>query len=257
MENNTVRVRAYNKVWKLDNRIYAIQNLVLPVPVSTREVGYCLAAMGVMFLLQAIIPIVQYVPSVIRFLVIPIAVTQFLLKKKLDGKPPLKYFAAWINYIFTREEYIERFQSHTGKKNEKIKIDWFCSQGYSTTRDEITDAVEAQIPPLPEGIEIEPTQAAPPAAADREPNAAAVLKELDAEEDRTVITATRASKVKAPNSLKSSLKVKSPKENKEVYTKPKPRKEKQEQSMEKTMATVLLGVILAIFAAVMAISALK
>ena len=40
IEPKKINLRSYNKVWKIENRIYAIQNIVLPVPVSPREVLY-------------------------------------------------------------------------------------------------------------------------------------------------------------------------------------------------------------------------
>ena len=40
VEPKKINLRTYNKVWKIENRIYAIQNIVLPVPVSPREVLY-------------------------------------------------------------------------------------------------------------------------------------------------------------------------------------------------------------------------
>lgn len=132
MESRRVAIRSYNKVWKIENRIYAIQNIILPVPVSPREVGYFFLVAGSVFLLGLFVPVVLHIPSVIRFLVIPIATTQFFLKKKLDGKMPPKYFISWVRYCLTKGQYIERFKTYT-PQSPKIRLDWYCARGHRPT----------------------------------------------------------------------------------------------------------------------------
>lgn len=128
-EVKRVPIRSYNKVWKIEDRIYAIQNIVLPVPVSPRQVGYFLLIAGVIFVVSMLLPLFSVLPSVIRFIAIPVALTQFLLKKKLDGKMPQRYFTAWLRYQYTRNQYIERFQEHPSKGLEKMRVDWCCTRG--------------------------------------------------------------------------------------------------------------------------------
>lgn len=134
MENRQVKIYAYNKAWTIENKVYSFFNWPLPVPVSPREVGYFAAVFIVMFLIGIVVPITQNLPVVIRFVAIPFGVMKFLLKKKLDGKMPLKYFAAWLQYQSTRGQCIERFQAVSGQETEKIRIEWFCSYGKEGNR---------------------------------------------------------------------------------------------------------------------------
>lgn len=127
IEPKKITLRSYNKVWKIENRIYAIQNIVLPVPVSPREILYFFIIAFIMLSLSFLIPPIKVLPSILRFAVIPFSISQFLLKKKLDGKMPHKYFISWINYIFTKNQYIERFKSYD-RNNSNMKIIWLCSK---------------------------------------------------------------------------------------------------------------------------------
>jgi hypothetical protein len=128
MENKKINIRSYNKVWEIENRIYAIQNIVLPVPLKPREVLYFFVIAAVIFILSVVIPGFSHIPSVLRYLVTPFALTQFFLKKKLDGKMPQKYFISWLGYLFTKNQYIERFQAYPQHQG-KIRLNWMCSQG--------------------------------------------------------------------------------------------------------------------------------
>lgn len=125
-ESQRVRIYAYNKVWNVENKIYAIQNIILPAPISPQEFLYFMITAGITFLLGSLIPAVAGIPFILRFLVIPYLITQFLTKKKLDGKKPQKYLMDYVKYAFSRNEYLERLQTRTGKKREKIKLCWVC-----------------------------------------------------------------------------------------------------------------------------------
>ncbi|EHI54574.1 hypothetical protein HMPREF9333_02263 [Johnsonella ignava ATCC 51276] len=127
IEPKKINLRSYNKVWKIENRIYAIQNIVLPVPVSPREVLYFFIIAFIMLLLSFLIPPLKIIPSILRFVAVPFGVSQFLLKKKLDGKMPHKYMMSWVNYMLTKEQYIERFSSYN-RNTANTKIVWLCSK---------------------------------------------------------------------------------------------------------------------------------
>ncbi|WP_101698699.1 TcpE family conjugal transfer membrane protein [Clostridium minihomine] len=121
-------IRSYKGAWKIENKIYAIQNIVLPVPINPREIGYFLAVAFSVWIFSNIIPFFEHIPVPLRYLVFPYAMTKFLLKKKLDGKMPQKYFWDWIKYIFTKHKYIERFEANS-QTNKKLRISWMCSRG--------------------------------------------------------------------------------------------------------------------------------
>lgn len=127
VEQKKINLRSYNKVWKIENRIYAIQNIVLPVPVSPREVLYFFIIAFIMLVLSFLIPPFKIIPSVLRFIAIPFGTSQFLLKKKLDGKMPHKYMVSWVNYMLTKEQYIERFSLYN-YNTANTKIVWLCSK---------------------------------------------------------------------------------------------------------------------------------
>lgn len=127
--NGRVSIRSYTKVWKIENKIYAIQNFVLPVPISPRAVAFFILIAGTMLLISAIIPAVGKIPVVLRLGALPFGMTQFLLKKKLDGKMPHKYFVAWIKHVSSRDAYIERFCSYPGGRDATYRLSWQTGRG--------------------------------------------------------------------------------------------------------------------------------
>jgi hypothetical protein len=80
-----------------------------------------------MLVLSFLIPPFKIIPSVLRFIAIPFGASQFLLKKKLDGKMPHKYMVSWVNYMLTKEQYIERFSLYN-YNTANTKIVWLCSK---------------------------------------------------------------------------------------------------------------------------------
>lgn len=127
VEQKKINLRSYNRVWKIENRIYAIQNIVLPVPVSPREVLYFFIIAFIMLLLSILIPPLRIIPSILRFILVPFGMSQFLLKKKLDGKMPHKYLVSWLSYMLTKKQYIERFNAYEYNTGS-TKLVWLCSK---------------------------------------------------------------------------------------------------------------------------------
>jgi len=129
MESNKRKIRTYNKMWKIEQKIYAIYNLVLPAPVEPKQLLYFFIIAGIVLFLSTLIPIVKFIPSPLRYIVIPIAGSIFLLRYKHDGRPPHKYFISLVAYLFTRGQYTERFQTLHHTHDEKIKIRWWITRG--------------------------------------------------------------------------------------------------------------------------------
>jgi hypothetical protein len=100
MEIDKVRLRTYRQVWSTERVIYQIERVRLPFPVSFRQAGVFGAAMAVMFLISRI-PLVAALPGLLRYIVIPAAVTWFLTKQRLDGKPPLAWLLTMLKYALS------------------------------------------------------------------------------------------------------------------------------------------------------------
>lgn len=129
-QNNSIRLYSYNKVWKSEKKVYALGNIILPVPVAIYDALYFVITLLVMLAIGNIIPITEHIPFVFR-IAIPIGITKFLRKKKLDGKNPIKYLWSYLIYILIdKYSYIERFNLHPVRKKEEYKINWNCSYAY-------------------------------------------------------------------------------------------------------------------------------
>lgn len=130
MEDKTIKIYSYSKVWKVEKKIYSIGNLSIGVGIEIADILYTVLAIVAILILGNLFPVINNIKWIYRFIVIPYGSMWILRRKKLDGKNPIKYFFGILQYIFfTKRNYIERFQCKKDKE-EKIKIKWISSQGY-------------------------------------------------------------------------------------------------------------------------------
>lgn len=99
MEPNNVRLRTYRQVWTQERVIYQVERVRLPFPVSFRQMGVFGATLLAMVGLSEIPPLALISP-VLRYLIIPGAVTWFLTKQRLDGKPPIRWLFSLARFAF-------------------------------------------------------------------------------------------------------------------------------------------------------------
>lgn len=131
MEEQKIKIYSYRKVWKVEKKVYALQNLRFPFPINTNEALEMIAVGLFIFILGYIITPINRIPLLLRLVAAPYIITQYLMKKKLDGKNPLKYLLGCLVYVFTvRGRYLQRMKSYADKR-EKVKLSWNCSMGIS------------------------------------------------------------------------------------------------------------------------------
>lgn len=130
MNENRIVIYSYRKVWNVEKKIYAFQNIRLPFPINPYELLEFIGVALFVLLLGKILPFLTAVPTVVKYLAIPYLVTNCLMKKKLDGKNPIKYFWGVCVYCFTlRGSYLQQLKRHP-KRQAKTALSWKCSRGY-------------------------------------------------------------------------------------------------------------------------------
>lgn len=122
-----MKLKTYEDAWRIENKIYSLQNLRLPVPIALSALAYYSITCAVVLLLNKVFPIISNIPPVLRFGALPYFVTEFLRKKKFDGKPPHMFLKDYIPYIFTKHINIEFFRVPERQNNGVIKLDWSCT----------------------------------------------------------------------------------------------------------------------------------
>ena len=134
MANNTpevtkVTLYSYSKVWNVEKKVYALFDVILPAPINPYTIiVFVLVLLGFMGM-ERLIPVLSKIPTILRYMVFPYLSAQYLMKKKLDGKNPLKYLLGIILYLITeRGFYIEKFTKYP-LMEETIKVSWKCSKG--------------------------------------------------------------------------------------------------------------------------------
>ena len=128
-----VTIYAYPKVWKIENKIYSIMNFRFPAPVESRLAVYALVLFGISYVLSNLIPALRAIPAVLRYLIFPGCIGMFLMKMKLDGKMPQRYFVSLLQYIGQLGRCCTRFES-CPVKQPAVKLDWYCGRKLRTRR---------------------------------------------------------------------------------------------------------------------------
>lgn len=125
-----IKLRTHSKAFEAENKIYALQNIRLPVPVAVSALLYFLLTCIVVFMLSKIFPIITDIPiikePVIRFGALPYFVTTFMRKKKFDGKPPHIFLKDYIAFIFKKNNNLEFFRVPERQSKDVIKLKWNC-----------------------------------------------------------------------------------------------------------------------------------
>ena len=124
-----ITLYSYHKIWKIEKKIYAIQNIVLPIPIDPWELLYFGATWVVCNVIFGLLPGVSNIPVMIRSIMLPFAISKFLMTKKLDGKNPLRYMLGVITFLFFEQVKTVEFFQTTPDKEATIKLTWNCSEG--------------------------------------------------------------------------------------------------------------------------------
>ena len=124
-----ITLYSYHKIWKIEKKIYAIQNIVLPIPIDPWELLYFGATWVVCNVIFGLLPGVSNIPVMIRSIMLPFAISKFLMTKKLDGKNPLRYMLGVFTFLFVEQGKSVEFFQTTPDKEATIKLTWNCSEG--------------------------------------------------------------------------------------------------------------------------------
>ena len=124
-----ILIRSYRQAWQIENKIYAYGNIKFPIPIQPKAILYWVMIFLVTWLLSLMVPILQEIPMILKYLILPVVLTQFFLKMKLDGKKPHRYFLAWLSHLIHQTHYIERFNSIPPHQDQDFRLSWFCSRG--------------------------------------------------------------------------------------------------------------------------------
>lgn len=106
-------VKVYTPLMRYDKILFALLDVELPFPVTFRQIGFFFSSILGMFIVSHL-PGLGFLQSymLITYGLIPVALTLFFTKFKLDGKPP---------YIFILDYFL--YQMKTGVFNRYEKIE--------------------------------------------------------------------------------------------------------------------------------------
>lgn len=119
MEDGKVLLRSYNRAWKYERKIYAIDKLRLIIPIAVEELEYFVVGLLLTLMLLKILPFLNELPFIIRFLLLPYGLMKFLTKKKFDGKPAHKFLIGYVQYLMLPNAF-SRFEPYLKYKKGRF-----------------------------------------------------------------------------------------------------------------------------------------
>lgn len=134
-ERDYVILRTYENVWKTPFKIYSIENFKLWVPINPWELLYFLFGLVVVFVLGRVLPFINAIPFIIRYIAIPFGIMKFFTKIKLDGKQPHKFIFDFLVFKAGNKR-LERFQAVNEIKRIKFtRVITFRDSEHESTKD--------------------------------------------------------------------------------------------------------------------------
>lgn len=109
MQREKIMLRSYNRAWKYDRKLYAIDKIRLIIPINVDDAVYLAAGVLITILLLKIFPFLNEIPFIIRYVLLPYGLMKFLTKKKFDGKLPHKFLIGYFTYLIQPKAF-SRFQ---------------------------------------------------------------------------------------------------------------------------------------------------
>jgi len=105
-----VVLRSYNRINSIEKKIYTIQNFKLPMSVNLNAAGYFFIVVLIIVFISQIFPFLESVPPILKYILSPYFIAQYMRQKKLDGKKPWKYFIDYVIFYLNRNNEYERFK---------------------------------------------------------------------------------------------------------------------------------------------------
>lgn len=121
-ERNEIILRTYGSVWKIDRKIYSIEGLKLLFPVAINELIYFGISIIITFIVLRILPFLNNLHFIMKFVVMPFGLMKALTTIKLDGKLAHKFIIDYVLFIFSPKQYA-RFKPVNNDK-KAIKFDY-------------------------------------------------------------------------------------------------------------------------------------
>lgn len=123
-----IKLSSYQNFWNIEHKLYGFNDIKFPFPIVPRELLYTLIAV-ILVIFLSYIPLIGKIPILIRFTALPWLIVNLLMKKKLDGKTPIRFFFSYILYISRIRKQKEIFKKDKEIKAipHKIKLKWNCT----------------------------------------------------------------------------------------------------------------------------------
>ena len=86
-------------MWAVEKVIYALNDFVLPFPVTLSQMSWLVVSLLTIAMLSKIPPIVLITNPLLKFVALPAGITWFMSQKALDGKKPIGFLKSVIMYI--------------------------------------------------------------------------------------------------------------------------------------------------------------
>ena len=93
------KIRSYTSIWNVEKVIYAINDFLLPFPITFTQMAWFVVSLFVVILFGELPPFSLIDGAFLKYFGIPVALTWFMSQKTFDGKKPFGFLKSSISYL--------------------------------------------------------------------------------------------------------------------------------------------------------------
>lgn len=124
MERQTIKIRTFNKIWRVQFKLYNIDNIKLPFAVSLWDIVLIAIGICISLIIHNIINIDYFGKAIVKYCFLPLGIRFVLTKFQLDGKKAHKYFLDMLIFFIKPKTY-ERFKAVKRDKLQGFKKSFY------------------------------------------------------------------------------------------------------------------------------------
>lgn len=93
------RIKSYTSIWNVEKVVYAINDFMLPFPITYTQMAWFVMSLLVIIMLGDIPPLSLIDGVLVKYIGLPVGITWFMSQKTFDGKKPFSYMKSLISYV--------------------------------------------------------------------------------------------------------------------------------------------------------------
>lgn len=115
------RIKSYTSIWAVEKVIYAINDFLLPFPVTFNQMAWFVLSLFLVIMFGKVPPLSLIDGAFLKYLGLPAGFTWFMSRKIFDGKKPFDFMKSLVTYLFCPKVTFDGKVIKLNKKKRTMK----------------------------------------------------------------------------------------------------------------------------------------